>query len=325
MKRRDLLQTIFWGLSIPSSLLSAVYCAELPDEIAVADKLFKKSKFAEAREIYKKFRNLSATKNQADNWKYCTLQIVRCSRRLCDLSLAVEEYFQYCRIDSAASLETIPIIWSTSSSLIQGTKPNSQSSLNLLRQITSSNYNPAAELLAASVLAAEREPSLRNTGLHHLQKLANPHDSESNNTEKNSNPQPEQTEPIKILANNVMLLAGVLLWKERIPILRNEKELTSLRRHLERIPEPLRAGAFFWYGKATAQLGLLDEAVIEIMKIPIQYPEDTVLVLDALEEAAKILDKLNRKNQAEQLRNEKKELLNEIAKPEKIWFASFYF
>ncbi|MDR1483223.1 MAG: hypothetical protein LBT09_00205 [Planctomycetaceae bacterium] len=313
MKRRDLLQAILFGVSVPVGLLP-VYSAELSDEISAADALFRQSEFSKAREIYKKIRNLSANKNRPDDWKYCTLRIVRCSRRLRDLSLATEEYFQYCRVDSTVPLESIPIIWSASSSLIQGTKPDPQASLNMLRQITVSHPNPAAELLSAAVLSSDREFSLRNIGLHHLRKLANPSESGSDKTEnklpetKSSENPAKQNETLTTLTNNVMLLAGVLLWRERIPILRNEKDLTAMKRLLLRIPEPLRAGALFLYGKAAAQVGLLEEAVISIMNIPVQYAEDTVLVMEALQEAAKILDKLNRKKQAEQLRNEAKEL-----------------
>ncbi|MDR2643429.1 MAG: hypothetical protein LBC74_11620 [Planctomycetaceae bacterium] len=308
MNRRDLLLSILFGVSSPACLLLA-YCSELPGELAGADNLFKKGDYTNSRVLYKKLRQLAANKNHPDEWKYCTLQIIRCSRRLRDLLVAVEEYFQYCRVDSAAPLETIPIIWSTSTSLIKGSKPNSQTALNMLRQLTTSESNPAAELLAASVLAADRELSLRNIGLHHLRKLANKPESEPNNTNNNSPQNTTIQNKSKItLEKNVMLLAGVLLWKEQIPILRNEKELTPMKQQLKQLPETLRAGSLFLYGKASAQVGLLEEAILLLMKIPIQYAEDSVLVIDALNESAKILDKLNRKNQAEQLRNEAKEL-----------------
>ncbi|MDR0390546.1 MAG: hypothetical protein LBH59_01465 [Planctomycetaceae bacterium] len=304
MKRRDLLRTTLFGLSV-SFFGLPVYSSELSNEIANADKLLKKNEFAKAREIYKKLRNLSASKNQPNEWKYCTSQIIHCSRKLRDLSLATEEYFQYCRVDSNAPLEQIPIIWSVSSSLIKGTKPDPQSALNTLRQITPTNPNPAAELLAVSILAADRDSSLQNVGFHHLQQLANATESQNNNENKNNT---KENETIKTLTNNIALLAGVLLWKRRIPTLRNEKEIAAMKRYLLQIPEPLRAGAFFWYGKAATQIGLLEEAVLALMKIPIHYTEDTTLVIDALEESAKILEKLKRKKQAEQLKNEAKEL-----------------
>ncbi|MDR2169664.1 MAG: hypothetical protein LBP59_05935 [Planctomycetaceae bacterium] len=318
MKRRDLLQIILFGLPVSVSLFP-VYSVELSDEIISADVLFKKNEFAQSLEAYKKIRNKSINKNFGVEWKYCTLQIIRCSRRLCDLLIASEEYFQYCRVDSLAPLELAPVIWQVSSAFIHGSKPDPQASFNILRQIANSNSNPAAELLAASILAASQENSLRNIGLHHLRKLANPQDNATENTNKTDNKnitnnrlaniKPQHAEALKKLTHEVMLLSGVLLWKERIPILRNEKDIAAMRRLLEQVPEVLRAGAFFLFGKAAAQIGLLEEAVIEIMKIPVQYPEDASLVLDSLTEAAKILDKLNRKNQAEQLRSEAKELI----------------
>jgi hypothetical protein len=318
MERRDLLRSILISLSVPL-YFSPVYSAELLSEISVADLLFRDGDFARSREVYKKIRSLPVNRDRRDEWKYCTLQIVRCSRRLCDLLLASEEYFLCCRVDSFVPLELMPIIWSVSSSLIKGTKPDPQTSLDMLRQITVSNPNPAAELLSAAVLASEREFSLRNIGLHHLRKLANASDGDSDSElgkksddklseNKLSENRVKESESMGVLAGNVKLLAGVLLWKERIPILRNEKELGAMKRYLLRVPEELRAGAFFLYGKAAAQVGLLEEAVLAMMKIPVQYTADTVLVIDALAEAAKILDRLNRKQQAEQLRNEAKEL-----------------
>ncbi|MDR2345961.1 MAG: hypothetical protein LBE18_07835 [Planctomycetaceae bacterium] len=315
MKRRDLLKTVSLILSVPFCMLS-VYSAEQPDEISVADNLFNKSEFFKSREIYRKIRNIYAKSNQLGKWKYCTVQIIRCSRQLADLSAATDEYFQYCKIVPIAPLEFIPINWLTSSAFLPNTKPDPQVSFNILRQSSISNLNPAVELLASTVLAASLDHSFRNIGLHHLRKLAAmQNDSESNNADNNNKSTAEsnkQTELMNNLSHNVMLIADAVLWKERIPTLRNEKELVSMRRLLEKIPLQFRAGAFFLFGRAEAQVGLLEEAVISMMKIPIQYKEDTVLVLSSLLESAKLLDKLNRKKQAEQLRNEAKELRKSV-------------
>ncbi|MDR2763336.1 MAG: hypothetical protein LBB88_12090 [Planctomycetaceae bacterium] len=321
MKRRDFLLGGLGELSI-AICLPTIYADNPIDELEDADITFKKKDFVNAINKYKKIRVQYASKNLVDKRQYCTSQIIRCLRRVGNLSLASEEYFQYSRINPIVSLELTPLIWSASIALIQGTKPDPQTSLNILRQTNQSNPNPSAELLAASILSVNQEQSYRNIGLHHLRKLSNQPESDfdsksdklsndlNDNNSSTQSPELKQSDSMKKLSHEISLLAGALLWKEQIPILHNEKELATFQRLIKQIPESIRGGAFFLYGKSAAQVGLLEEAVVAMMKIPVHYAEDTILVLESLNESAKFLNKLNRKKQAEQLQNEALELKN---------------
>ncbi|MDR1923703.1 MAG: hypothetical protein LBQ66_04945 [Planctomycetaceae bacterium] len=316
MLRREILLAFFYGgVLMPVCELTADLLADSDSnqtkELNNADILFARGDYLQSRELYKKIRSSKTDMSRLKEWKYCTLQIVRCSRFVGDVAVAVEEYYQLCRVDSVVSLESIPIVWSVASSeLIRGTKPSSQSAFNFLRQIATSNPNPAAELLASSVLSLEREHSLRNIGLHHLQSLANQSDnstddkSENDSTKKTIITQKNDNPKLIEIRKNVTILAGLLLWRERIPTLRNEKGLQPIIRYIEQLPQPLRAGPLFLYAKAAAQIGSLEDAAVTLMRIPSQYTEDKLLVIDALNETAKIMDKLNRHQQAENLRRE---------------------
>ena len=80
------------------------------------------------------------------------------------------------------------------------------------------------------------------------------------------------------------------------------------------MPRDLRAGPYLVLAEAQARAGLIEQALVNLMRIPILYPEQRTLCAAALYRAASLL---HNKGQTEQAQT----LLNELITyyPQTIW------
>lgn len=282
--------------------MSLCLAAETPS--SDADIAFEKQDFVTARESYIRQREQFRDAEHVERWKKTTTQIVRCSTALGDAERAVEEYFLLCRVEPSTPLDHIPLPWFTPLNSSTGTQPRMKTAEDWLDPLQTKIRSPSATLLAATVLATGRDNAKRLRGLQILRDLASLPESSTPESDTKTDPKDKNAS----LQRQTGQLANVLLWKQQIPRLRSKNDLAPLRRQLEQLPESLRAGPWFLFGQAARQAGEHEDAVLAWMRVPILYPENRPLAAEALREAAKSLEKLDRVEQAEKLRREADEL-----------------
>jgi tetratricopeptide (TPR) repeat protein len=288
-------------------------------EISEADTVFAQKHYAAALELYSEARQ-----TQKDDWKRLTIQIIRCCLAQGETERAVQEYFLLCRVDPTPPLEWIPLPWFVPVETAIGMSLREKTAEDWLDPLQKKPSNLAATLLAAGTLSASPDQTKRIRGYQLLReleailetpisetpkletpKLETPKlkpKSEKERSNKTSNPTSDVQETA--FRRHISLLAIALRWKQRIPKLRTQTELTPLRRILDQIPEPFRAGPLFLFGQAARTVGDHETAVLHWMRIPILYSENTPLSVEALRESALSLEKLGRFDQAERLRHE---------------------
>ncbi|MDR1271281.1 MAG: hypothetical protein LBK82_17370 [Planctomycetaceae bacterium] len=271
-------------------------------EISEGDAALARKDYAAALELYSQARQ-----NQKDNdWKRITVQIIRCCLTQGETERAVQEYFLLCRVDPAPPLEWIPLPWFVPIETAMGMSLREKTAENWLdplqNQNTSQTKSPnlAAKLLAAGTLSVSPDRTKQQRGYQLLRELEM--------ILETSKKTPDIQESAFQHHNHIALLATALRWKQRIPTLRNQSELTPLRRILEQIPESCQAGPLFLFGRAAQMVGDHEIAVLTWMRIPILYSENIPLAAEALRETALSLEKLGRFDQAEQLRTEQSRL-----------------
>lgn len=254
-----------------------------------ADKAFAEKKYALARDLYDRDRNIFYEKKQDDLWKQATAQIVRCSTALDDTERAVQEYFLLCRKEQVPPLALIPLPWFVPVKPPAGVRPYEKAAEDYLND--SVNASSAGKLLAASVLSLCADNAKRLRGSEVLRQLALETDS--------GEPQ-----------RQVMLLARAFRWKQQLPTFRDAADLKSLQKVLEQIPESQRAGPYFLLAEVAGQVHEDELAVLYGMRVPILFPENQPLALESLRRSADALDKLGRTEQALKIRSEIKTLSN---------------
>lgn len=271
-----------------------------------ADAAFEKQDFVSARDLYIQARErIQDAKNPGSGqteWLRTTLRIVRCSMALGDMERAAEEFFLHCRLDPLAPLDHCPLPWFSPLSTSPGTRPREKTAEEWLNPIMAKSRGPSATLLAAAILYNSNESGKQQRGREHLQTLSAKAEQDAPNAES----------PETVLLRQAARLARVMLWKQRIPTLRSPSDLSVLQGQLEAIPQSNRAGPFYLYARAARQVGQWEDAVLAYMRIPILYPENRLLAIQSLDEAASALEKLQRLDQAANLKREAKNLTESL-------------
>jgi tetratricopeptide (TPR) repeat protein len=269
-----------------------------------ADVVFAQKNYATALELYSRVRQ-----TQKDDWKRLTIQIIRCCLAQGETERAVLEYFLLCHVEPTPPLEWIPLPWFVPVEKAIGMSLREKTAEDWLDPLQTNKPNLAATLLAAGTLSVSPDQAKRRRGYQLLREL------ETILETPKSEPKPEKEKSNKtsevqdaVFRRHVSLLATALRWKQRIPTLRNQTELTPLRRILDQIPEPFRAGPLFLFAQAVRMVGDHETAILHWMRIPILYSENTPLAVEALRESALSLEKLERFDQAKRLRLEMAEL-----------------
>lgn len=97
-------------------------------------------------------------------------------------------------------------------------------------------------------------------------------------------------------------LAIAQLWRTRVNA--NAKQVNAWRGIVEQMPRELRAGPYLVLAEAQARAGLVDPAIVNLMRIPILYPEQTALSAAALYRSRNLLHNRGQTDQARSLLNE---------------------
>ena len=101
-------------------------------------------------------------------------------------------------------------------------------------------------------------------------------------------------------------LAKAQLW--RLDTVAVDQKRIAIRIELiQAMPETVRCGAWYLIADAQSKSKLEDNAIVNYMRIPINDPQQGGLAAAALYQTAWLLDKSNRKQQSQALRNELKE------------------
>jgi len=104
----------------------------------------------------------------------------------------------------------------------------------------------------------------------------------------------------------IAALAKAQLWRlDKVPP--NEKRMTIRIEQARAMPEETRGGAWYLIAQAQAKSKLEEDAIVNFMRIPINDPGQGILAAAALYQTAWLLEKTNRKQQSQALRNELKE------------------
>lgn len=115
---------------------------------------------------------------------------------------------------------------------------------------------------------------------------------------------------MELLSNDfdpmVAALATAQLWRLD-KVAPNEKRLAIRIEQVHNMPEMVRCGPWYLIAEAQAKSKREEEAIVNFMRIPINDPGQGTLAAAALYQAAWLLKKTNRNQQAQALRNELKE------------------
>lgn len=87
----------------------------------------------------------------------------------------------------------------------------------------------------------------------------------------------------------------------------NQKRLTLQIEQTRAMPENVRCGAWYLIAKAQIESKQTDNAIVNFMRIVSNDPQQGLLVPAALYQAARMLEKTNREQQSQAMRNELKE------------------
>jgi hypothetical protein len=225
------------------------------------DELFSEAKFAEALDQYR-----GAVSLEQRPWvrRRLAAQAVWCYRNLGQQEYATSAFLTLASQDPATPhFDCIPLSWTTA-------QPGVTFERKLQTWLT--DENPIAALLAASWLLTTRD---RAAATETLRGLSNHSDS------------------------RVALLAQAQLWRTQQATAKTE-DVARWRATIERIPEPLRAGPYYLTGQTLARLGA-EEAPLVLLRVPVLYPQHRELAAESLLAAGRVLEKINRGEEATRL------------------------
>ena len=272
-----------------------------------AEAAFADGNYAAALDLYVRLRDTvgkesSKDEKRLEEWARLAAQVVRCQTGQGNFEQAVQEYFLMCQVvpPSKTPLDCIPLPWFIPVDIKVGFRPHEKTAIDRLDPLRFKSPGAPATLLAAAVLAVSADNGRRNRGISLLRNLESQYDGAWMPDEVPKTPEAR----ITAVQQQAALLATAFLWKQRIPNIRQSADLLPLRRTLDRLPEPLRAGPYYLYGIASRQAGDYEMAVMAWMRLPILHPQESVLRTESLREAAISLEKLGRADQAEKLRLE---------------------
>jgi tetratricopeptide (TPR) repeat protein len=227
-----------------------------------ADARFARREFRSALDLYAEAR---ATEPREWVRRQITARMVWCYCALGQLEPACREFLVLILSDPTTPyLACIPLAWAPSQA-----SPTLERSA---REWLAREELPAAVLLGASHLMSSR---LRLEALDRLKRLCAGSGSD---------------EP-------VALLALAQTWRAAVATA-DQKQLLAWRDTIERMPEPLRAGPYYVLGQGWAQRQAWDRAALAWLRVPILYPEHRLLAAQALLDAARAMERLDRSEQA---------------------------
>ncbi len=257
------------------------------------DDAFAAGKFETALESYRKQRD---AEDRPDEKQRLTAQCVRSLHALGRSTESCQEFFTLCRIAPfSKQFDCIPLVWFASRSFTPvGNTANEKLALQWIHPKTNPSgiENPAASLLAASILLSSAQQANRSRALEQLEQLTF------------VGPDAPEKEIENQVRKQIAILAQMQLRRTKIAVLKSENELTEWESTLENLADPLRAGPWYIIGQGYAKLQNDEQAVLCWMRIPILYPEQRPLVEQALRDAAQSLQKLQRPEEAKTLLEE---------------------
>ncbi|MCL2305874.1 MAG: hypothetical protein FWC43_11075 [Planctomycetaceae bacterium] len=258
--------------------------------LADADAAYKVRKYETALELYRKARD---TESRSDERQRATAMIVRSLRALERSSESYQEFFTLCRVAPFSThFDCIPLVWFTSRTFTPvAVTPDERLALDWLSPKTNPSGvdNPAASLLAASILLSSTQATNRSKAVERLEQLTFP----GNVTDREG-----------AVRQKISLLAQMQLRRVQIAALKEESELALWESTLEKLPDSLQGGPYYVLGLAYAKLQNDEQAILCWMRVPILFPEDRSLSAQSLQEAAKALRRLGRNEEEQTLLNE---------------------
>lgn len=262
-------------------------------ETAVAaDEQFASGEFAKALEHYGKARD-----EETRHWAkfYWTAKKVRCFTALDRNEEAYNEFFVLCQNEPFSPFfDAIPLVWASRLSRDAAAAARiERAALPWLDPLKnpSGKYNPAASLLAASILWNNRDPATRKKAIERMEwlTLAN----------RGVIPGLAPLSPdMRTVSLAVAQSANAQMWRGKIAQNLNEKEIALWENTCERMPESIRCGPLCLIGDAYAKLGRQEKAIAFWMYAPVVYPEQRFLAARSLWLSGQELSKLSRREQA---------------------------
>jgi hypothetical protein len=232
---------------------------------AEGDKLFAERDFAEARNRYLKARRV-----ERRGWvqRILMAQVVWCDRHLRQFDGAGERFLALVADDpDTPYFDALPLAW-----LPQPLSPAVET--KALAWIAGDQ--PVAQLLGASHLLMTRH---RSTALEKLQSLRFHRD-------------PRIAGPAKAQT-----------WRAELATASSAK-VAEWQGELEKIPERLRAGAYYVVGSALARQQQPEDAALMLLRVPVLSPQDRDLAARCLADAARLLHERGKLDEAARLRRE---------------------
>jgi hypothetical protein len=236
-----------------------------PSEKTAGDRLFDDHQFSTAREKY-----AAALRAEARPWarRAILARIIACYRELNQFDAAAKLFLALVREDpDTPYFDQIPLAWmplESSAALVQ------------IGNEWLADEGAVPRLVGASFLLTSLE---RKKALDCLSDLS---------LEKDK---------------RISCLAEAQAWRANIPTA-SQDTLSAWERRVEAFPEALRAGPYWVLGRALAQHGEADRALLAYLHVPIVYPQARALAADSLRAAALVLDKQGEKAGALRLRQE---------------------
>ncbi len=111
---------------------------------------------------------------------------------------------------------------------------------------------------------------------------------------------------------NIKNLAIAQLWRSRTNV--NAKQTVVWQNIVDKMPRSLRAGPYLVLAEAQTKTGQNEQALINLMKVPILYPEQKSLAAAALYRTGKLLSASGKPTQSQTIFNELKKRY-----PQTIW------
>ena len=292
------IRTLFASAVFLTTALSlcAAEQTEVAPLLARAKRSFDQRDLRTALALFIEYRDSIKGTEERQEWFSTTFQIIRCNKGLGHNNDANQQFFLLCHLEPLMPpLELMSLPWAGTSGILDS------SAIEKTAEDWLKKPSIGGQFLAAAILSASAQPQRQSQGLSTLTQLSRTSFSDD----------AKQTAEQKY-HRHVAVLASALLWKQRIPTIRSPNELAPLRNVLTMIPEPCQAGPLLLLGRAEAQAGEDEQAVLHWMRIPILFPDESPLAVEALESAAKSLEKLGRGDQAAGLRRERAALLEKI-------------
>ncbi|MEM7455358.1 MAG: tetratricopeptide repeat protein [Planctomycetota bacterium] len=179
-----------------------------------------------------------------------------------------------------------PLPWTGSASVAQGLASNAEKWIDTAQ--------PVVQLIGASWLLSGPKRQLAE---QRLEQLANSGD------------------------DKVAALATAQLWRTVLPTA-NEQRVERWSQQLSQMPEDVRAGAYLILGTARGQVNQVDDAVVDLMRIPILFPDQPDLCAAALYKSAELLQNAGRHDEANALIRELKGSYAETSRAGQIEIVS---